>query len=1000
MDWLKDNFEKPEIQYWPEVRWWLAEGFHTDETLNRDIEMIYNGGFGAVEFVAMDEDGADSSLYGWGSEEWVHDSNTVIREATKRNMGVSMTSGTNWATANLTTIQPDDKAAAKELNFTFETIAPGQTRSGLLSKATITQPNVHDQTLVAVVAGKRLSRTHMGAVLDKNSLIVLTDYVVDGALVWTAPLDGIYELMVFWLHGTGQTAEPAQGLAYTINYVDRYGVEALTTYWDKVVLTDELKKLIKENGRVQMYMDSLELKTFGNGGQFWGYTLLDEFRKLQGYDLTPYLPYVVRPYDRMMIGLHQHYYESQDEKFTSKVRNDLCQVQTQLYIENILKPLQKWLHRSGMTLRAEISYGMPYEISMPGKYVDGIEGESLDFASQLDAYRSMAGSAFLFNKIYSSETGAHRHNYMMGLDFYNQIIFTQFAAGVSRTVLHGYSSIAGTDEYTRWPGHEGMWPVFSDRFNCRQPAWQHYNTWTDMLARFQMILRQGAPRRDLAILRLDYHFNGKLHRLNGISEKVIYETMYLRSHQGIYWQDMTLQDAGFTYDYFAPQLLEDENVCFEDGVINPDGPAYRALIVYQQAMPASTAKHLLKWAKQGLPVILVNGATEMIRNEIYVTHIKAASETPYNDGKDGELASVISELKTLPNVKEIDNQADTYQTLKILGVRPRAPFVRPNGNILTFTRDAGEIRYLFAYHYMYTENEPFTFTVGIEGEGKPYLINCWTGHIEELGLYHLEDGYTQVELTLVPGEAVVVTLEMGKSDDIYAVMSDAWEVLRRDGKLTAIARKSGIYTTRLNDGTTVTKEIAVPENISLTDWNLEVEDWNEGDKKVIMEDRGLGYITKEVYYQTKKTRIPVGKTALLPWKDIASVGSEVSGLGYYTTTFTLPVGWKETNGALLKIGSANGNSLVVFVNGKEAPIVDYRRLETDITDLLVKGENTIRIEVSSTLNNRMIARHYFDDIDDNSGMIVNGKQRTVSFDIQDYGMIGTVEVVAYTLAAL
>ena len=32
-------------------------------------------------------------------------------------MGVSMTSGTNWSNANLITITPDDKAAAKELEL-------------------------------------------------------------------------------------------------------------------------------------------------------------------------------------------------------------------------------------------------------------------------------------------------------------------------------------------------------------------------------------------------------------------------------------------------------------------------------------------------------------------------------------------------------------------------------------------------------------------------------------------------------------------------------------------------------------------------------------------------------------------------------------------------------------------------------------------------------------------------------------------------------------------
>ena len=127
---LESKIFKTDVEFRPEVRWWLAEGFHTDQTLKNDIRMIYDSGFGAVEFLAMDEPGADSSLYGWGSEEWVHDSHTVMREATDRNMGVSMTSGTNWSNANLITITPDDKAAAKELDFTSQVLEPGERRTG------------------------------------------------------------------------------------------------------------------------------------------------------------------------------------------------------------------------------------------------------------------------------------------------------------------------------------------------------------------------------------------------------------------------------------------------------------------------------------------------------------------------------------------------------------------------------------------------------------------------------------------------------------------------------------------------------------------------------------------------------------------------------------------------------------------------------------------------------------------------------------------------------
>ena len=226
----QENLKNPDIQYWPDVRWWLAEGFHTDETLKKEIADSHEAGFGAVEFLAMEEPGADSKLYGWGSEEWVHDSHTIIEETTKRNMGVSMTSGTNWSNANLITITPDDKAAAKELDFAVETMKAGETKSGKILESVLTMPGVTRQDLEAVVAirisGEKDGRTS----LDKDSAVVLTSRVQNGELTWTAPADGDYLLFYFWLHGTGQTAEPSVSTSYTINYIDRYGVEAFIEY--------------------------------------------------------------------------------------------------------------------------------------------------------------------------------------------------------------------------------------------------------------------------------------------------------------------------------------------------------------------------------------------------------------------------------------------------------------------------------------------------------------------------------------------------------------------------------------------------------------------------------------------------------------------------------------------------------------------------------------------------------------------------------------------------
>ncbi|MDR0761255.1 MAG: hypothetical protein LBF74_14285 [Treponema sp.] len=1009
---------KPPVEFWPDVRWWLAEGFHTEETLKKDIAMLYEAGFGAAEFLAMDEHGIDHGKYGWGSEEWTHDTHTVIRETTARGMGASFTSGTNWSNANLITIKPDDRAAAKELDFTAESLKDRESRSGPLQKASLKMPNVNVQELVAVVAAKKTGAANGRVFLDKDSVQLLTGKVRGETLDWAAP-GGEWELFTFWLHGTGQTATPSAAVSYTVNYIDRYGIDALMGYWDREVLMPELRENIRKNGRVQMYMDSLELSTHGKGGQFWGYHFIEEFKNRRGYDLSSYLPFIIRK-DTYMGGPFTYRYRYEPDpaspegvRFIGKLRNDLYQTMTELYIDNMLKPMQRWLHTVGMELRAEISYGMPFEISIPGKYVDGIETESLEFASQIEPYRNLAGPVHLFGKLYSSETGATMMNYQMGLDFYTQIVYTQFAAGVARTVFHGYSSIAGSEGATYWPGHEGMWPLFSERFGCRQPAYQHYNDWTGMIARYQYLLRQGKPRVDLGILRLDYNFNNLYIALG--NEKKLYKNSLMRDNKGIYWQDPGLQNRGWTYDYFAPQILEDESIRFSEGLLAPEGPGYRALIIYQEEMPLSSARRILQWAQEGLPVILVNGVTEQIRLQVSKTHVKAASVTPFNGESDEELARVIGELKKLPNVKEIENQAETPGVLeKDLGIKPRAAFGVPNKNILTCLREDGEKRYLFVYNYLYTRKEPFAVEISLEGEGSPWRIDCWTGKIERIGAYRVEEGRTTVGLSLMPGEAAMIVLDCSGKGAFHAVDAEGCEVLILDGKPVLKTQKSGGYTIKFSDGREAGAEVTVPAPVEIRHWDLEVEDWNEGDQKEIIEDRGLGLVTREVYFETKKTLIPVGKTELKPWKDIPGLGPEVSGVGYYRAAFTLPADWGTDKGALLHIGSTNGNSAAVYVNGAKAPAYDFNRKAVDITALVQPGENTLTVEVSSTLNNRLLARGYhtiirkvlqarvdnFPKPEDAEAGLSPDMLKFTTPNVQDYGLAGPVTVSFYTLAPL
>lgn len=973
LDDFRAGVADPAIEFRPELRWWLAEGLHTDETLRREIADAHRLGFGGMEFLAMDEQGIDHARYGWGSEEWVHDSQVVVEETTRRGMSVSFTSGTNWSNANLPTITPDDRAAAQELDVAVEHLAAGERRAGPLPRIDLDAPpqqtiipghrgTVTAQHLVAVVAARVVDDE--AGVLDAGSVVDLTAQVDGESLDWTAP-DGEWRLFSYWLHGTGQTAEPSASVNYTVNYLDRDGVEAVIAYWDQVVLTPELRAQIAANPRAQMYMDSLELSTFGAGGLFFGWTLIEEFRARRGYDLAPWLPFLTRTAAFMAVStVYYHQPEPADQLTVDKVRHDYVRTLTDLYIENMLRPFAQFLHSVGLTLRAEISYGLPFELTRPGPEVDGIETESLEFGSQIDAYRLLAGPAHLFGKQYSSETGATTRNHMLDHRFYDQIIATQLAAGITKTVLHGWASPAGAEGTTAWPGHEGMWPMFSERFDTRQPGSELYPLWNAAIGRLQYALRRGKPRIDVGILRTD-HFTDNLigmnlHRPDGarIPDETVYATAGMRNRENQWWQDLSMQDAGLTYEFLDGSLLLRDDVTFDDGsaLVQPDGPGYGALVVYQSELDPDVAAHLLAWADRGLRLVIVNGARELefLMAGRHRVHERAAVRTPGLDGRDDELAATMAALRQRPGVAEIDSPAQIVAALDSLGVSGRARFVTDDRQVLMHLREDGDLLVLYAYHYLYETGTPTSVRIRLPGQGAAHRLDVWSGELRPHAGVVLDGASTVVEIALAPGEVAVVVLD-------------------RSARPVATP--------------TSTREMVT----ELTGWSCAVESWDAGAMEVITEDRGLGYETREVRPTTAVTRLEVGPTELRPWAELDGVGPEVSGVAEYRTRVEL--GALETGSRyLLDLGSTAGGLGSVRVGDGRVRGFDTSRPVVDVTADLREGATDVVVRVASSLNNRLLARGYYDRVPDVAAM-AEGVERMQAAVVREHGLLGPVRLV-------
>ena len=102
----------------------------------------------------------DDATYAWGSPEWVHDSKLIIEECQKLGMSVSMTGGTNWATANLINITPNQEEASQELGYATVEVAPGETFDGVLPKCVLPD-GVTKQVFKEVVGIQAVSYTHL-----------------------------------------------------------------------------------------------------------------------------------------------------------------------------------------------------------------------------------------------------------------------------------------------------------------------------------------------------------------------------------------------------------------------------------------------------------------------------------------------------------------------------------------------------------------------------------------------------------------------------------------------------------------------------------------------------------------------------------------------------------------------------------------------------------------------------------------------------------------------
>lgn len=222
--------------------------------------------------------------------------------------------------------------------------------------------------------------------------------------------------------------------------------------------------------------------------------------------------------------------------------------------------------------------------------------------------------------------------------------------------------------------------------------------------------------------------------------------------------------------------------------------------------------------------------------------------------------------------------------------------------------------------------------VALSGYGAPYQLDPWSGEVRPLGSYQQGKDAVTIGLTLVGGEATIIAL--GTSP----VAGEA-----------ALSPLAGGGARQVRAG-------SVPAVPSLAaGWDLLLQSWGP--------DAAADVTDPAASAQTTVTFTDI---ALGDWSALAATAaqlsalgvsdmSQVSGIGTYTTTFTLPSSWRGADGAYLTLAHNTDMVTGVVINGSALPPVNQFTDTVDLGGHLRAGVNTLVVRIDSTFGSRVAA---------------------------------------------
>jgi hypothetical protein len=648
--------------------------------------------------------------------------------------------------------------------------------------------------------------------ISSSSIINLTGRLKsDGTLDWSPPKGNWRILRLGWSL-TGKTNHPAppEATGLEVDKLDGAAVERYLRHYINMYREAAGNDMVGSRGVRALLTDSTEI-----GAINWTPKMVEQFRKLRGYDPTPWLPALTG----VLIETRK-----KSDQFLYDYRRTLADLHASEHYETVARVA----HEYGLTV-----YGEAIEDRRPvigddmalRRYADipmaamWVWGDAAGVRPTLLGDMKGASSVGHFygkNIIAAESMTSALAPWAAAPSDLRRVIDLEFAHGINRPVIHTSVHQPLDDKK---PGLSLM--IFGQFFNRHETWSEMAKPWIDYMSRSSYLLQQGHNVADVAYF---YGEEGPITALNAYAPLSDTPTRY-------------------AYDFInGDGLIDGLRFNTQGRIMSPSGATYKALY-----LGGSSQKMTLP-ALRRIEYLVKNGAMIIGR--------PPASSPSLADNPD-EFAAIVKRLwhrgiATGQVRGKVISSNDIDATMAAAGILPDADFgTSVTKDDVMFVHRAlpdGDL-----YYVLNRSGSAVSLDARFRVTGKkPEIINAVDGSVTPTS-YRQEGSMTHVPMELDGHESLFV---------LFRKSTATPEVTIAKPKFVNVANLDGPWTVKFQNDRAAPASAVLPELGSLTENN----------------DPGIRYFSGEAVY-SKSFIPPAGITAgEALWLDLGKVGdiAEVS----------------------------------------------------------------------------------------------------------------------------